>query len=154
MQSSVVLHDSLFVAGGYYGVNKDQQRRSVISTTLPSCSVVHDLPDMPHYDSSIATIGGGILAIGGVSKVDPMSIKVTAMTTFRTSLTVYRESSSSKVYAYCPTTSSWIHISDLPAPQNSVATATLPSGELLVMGGGNIESRYSNSVFMGSITLA
>ena len=152
-QSSVVLHNSLFVAGGFYSTIINQQRRSVVSAILPSCSVVHDLPDMPHYESSIATIGGSILAIGGVSKVDPMSIKLTAMTTLRKSLTVYRESTSSKVYAYCPTTSSWIHISDLPVPQNSVATATLPSGELLVMGGGNIDSDVSNTVFMGSITL-
>ena len=149
----VVMHNHFFIAGGYYGLYVHQQRRSVISLILPSSSVVQIWPDMPYYDSSIAAIGGSILAIGGVSKVAPMSLLVSSITTLRTYATVYKKSTSSDVYAYCPTTSSWIHIGDLPAPRNRVATATLPSGELLVMGGGSIESQLNNTVFMGSIKI-
>ena len=147
--SSAVVHNSCFLAGGYYGLIFNQQRRSVISAMLPSCSVVDSLPDMPHYDSSIATVGGSILAIGGIPTVAPVSLLVSYLN--RGGDTSYRDNVSSEVYAYCPTTSSWVHIGDLPAPRNRVATATLPSGELLVMGGGNRESNFSNSVFMGSI---
>ena len=148
--SAVVMHNHSIIAGGYYGIYSHQQRKSVASLILPSSSVVQIWPDMPHYDSSIAAIGGSILAIGGASKVAPINLLVSSIT-FRTTATVYKKSTSSEVYAYCPTTSSWIHIGDLPAPRNRVATATLPSGELLVMGGGNRESNFSNSVFMGSI---
>ena len=150
--SGVVMHNSFFITGGYYGLYAHQQRRSVTSLILPFSSVVQIWPDMPHYDSSIATIGGSILAIGGASKVAPMSLLVSSIT-FRTAATVYKKSTSSEVYAYCPTTSSWIHVGDLPVPRNRVATATLPSGELLVMGGGSRESQLNNTVFMGSIKI-
>ena len=141
-QSSVVLHNSCFVAGGYYGLIFNQQRRSVISIILPSCSVVENLPDMPHYDSTIATIDGSILAVGGIPTATPKSLFAPYL---------YSDRISSEVYAYCPTASTWTRIGDLPAPRNRVATATLPSGELLVMGGGKRESNFCDTVFMGSI---
>ena len=141
-QSSMVLHNSCFVAGGYYGLIFNQQRRSVISIILPSCSVVENLPDMPHYDSTIATIDGSILAVGGIPTAAPKSLFAPYL---------YSDRISSEVYAYCPTASTWTRIGDLPAPRNRVATATLPSGELLVMGGGKRESNFCDTVFMGSI---
>ena len=131
-RSLSVLHASSYaVMGNSCFLRTDE--KSIISTTLPSCSALTKLPRIQHTDSSIANIGGSILAIGGSHGL--------------TSLFSY---STAAVYAYCPTTSSWIHISDLPAPRNRVATATLPSGELLVMGGEN-KKYNSNTVFMGSI---
>lgn len=109
--------------------------RSVSLTTLPSCSVLQELPRLPYAYSSIGTLGGSILAIGG----SPASL--------------FKAYTSAEVYAYCPTTASWIHNSDLPGPQSKVATAALPSGELLVMGGKNKKNNISDTVFMGSIEI-
>ena len=154
-QSCAVLHNSCFFAGGQNGPHTHQQRKSIISTIFPSCSLMDNLPDMPHYDSSIAAIGGSILAIGGASKVmyTPMDALFTAVTTFsrNTPEYAYGESTSSNVYAYCPSASSWVHIGDIPAPRNKIATATLPSGELFIMGGGDINNKFSKTVYLGSI---
>ena len=41
----------------------------------------------------------------------------------------------SSVHAYCPFTSSWVLVGELPQPLCDCITATLPTGELLVIGG-------------------
>ena len=136
-RSLAVLHGSSYaVLGNSCFLRTDE--KSMISTTLPSCSELQELPLLPHAFCSIATIGGSILAIGGSHSLE------------FTSLFKGYSYSTAAVFAYCPTTSSWVHISDLPASQTKVATATFPSGELLVVGGRN-KNYTSSIVFMGSI---
>lgn len=151
-QSSTVIGNSCFFTGGY------SQRvdpfpgsfipvRSVISLTLPSCSALQMLPLSLYFYSSIATMSGSILLVGGSPKVGSWNhMAFTGWTSL-----FFKGFTSSEIFVYSPNVSSWIHIGDLPAPQTKVVTATLPSGELLVMGGGNREGDFSSTVFMGSI---
>ena len=43
----------------------------------------------------------------------------------------------SSVHAYCPFTSSWVLVSELPQPLYGFVAVLLPTGELLVIGGGS-----------------
>ena len=43
--------------------------------------------------------------------------------------------SKSEVYMYFPSTKSWIHVSDLPAPRSGPLVAVLSPTEILAMGG-------------------
>ena len=54
-----------------------------------------------------------------------------------------------EVYMYSPSTSSWVYISDLPAPRSITAAAVLSSTEVLVMGGWCGDK--VNSVYKGTL---
>ena len=77
------------------------------------------LPNTPLYGPAAATFGTSLLAVGGTTT---SSIITNPQVT---------------VDVYFPCTNTWIHISDLPAPLMSAATAMLSPTELLVIGGWN-----------------
>ncbi len=85
-----------------------QQRTAVWST----------LTDLPVKSSPLAIWGCTLVALGGTSK-EPSN-------------TVIR---SSKIHAYCPHTNSWHHIGDMPTKGSAHCAVTLPTGELLIVGG-------------------
>ena len=72
-------------------------------------------PDVPFSLSATAAFGGRILSIGGE----------------------YLNCTTS-IYAYSSDTQSWIHVGDLPTPLRSTCAIVVPSGELIVLGGGRI----------------
>ena len=139
--SSAVVHNSCFLAGGYYGLIFNQQRRSVISAMLPSCSVVDSLPDMPHYDSSIATVGGSILAMvisraTSISMLETIqcSIAQFVLLCLRTqwppySSTKLRRSVISPIFPPCSLIE---NLPDMPHYDNSIAAI---GGSILASGG-------------------
>ena len=57
------------------------------------------------------------------------------------------------VHAYCPFTSSWVLIGELPQPLCSCTTATLPTGELLVVGGGSSSSEATSTTYKCSLSV-
>ena len=57
-----------------------------------------------------------------------------------------------EVYMYSPSTNSWIHISDLPAPRSDTAVAVLSSNEILVIGGWDSKNKVK-SVYKGTLTV-
>ena len=122
--------------------------RSVVSAPFPSLldpntsssqtsSVWKSLPDLPYYHPFMAAVGGCLLALGGHKKISskekdiPIGMSITA------------------VHAYCPATSSWLQIGDLPTQCFFATTALLPTGELLLTGG--LMAGKENVSYIGTI---
>ena len=140
-----VIHDSLFLVGG-----DDLPHHATTSVIFTSVSSLLDeccqssqrastchrqwqyLPDTPAYCSGAASLGGCLLAIGGQSRY-------------------YAGSVFSSIHAFSLSTSSWIHVGDLPHPHTECGAITLPSGELFVIGGEEVTFDDSTSAYKGSI---
>ena len=90
---------------------------SVNSATAqdPANPVWRSLPDTPYHFSSAAIFGSSLLALGG--KCSHIEVYTSA------------------VYVYITHTHSWLQIADLPLRQSRACAVTLPSGELLLIGG-------------------
>ena len=143
-----VIHDSLYLVGGhqsYFHSTKSVIVMYSISDLLKQCvqslekasSTIcsgqwHYLLNTPNYCTGTATLGGNLLAIGGQSKP-------------------YAGGVFSSIHAFSPSTSSWVHIGDLPRPHTDCGAITLPSGELLVIGGEEENFASSKVVYKGSI---
>jgi type II secretory pathway component GspD/PulD (secretin) len=55
------------------------------------------------------------------------------------------------VYMYSPSTSEWVHISDLPTPRSRATVVSLSSGEILMMGGFGDDNLHA--VYSGKLTI-
>lgn len=95
------------------------------------------ITSIPHERSALATFGGSLVAIGGGDLFSPTS----------------------KMYAYAPGPAAaghplqlWVHIAsgDLPISLISVCAVSLPSGELMAIGG-EIGREWSDRVFKASL---
>ena len=146
-QSCVMIGDTWFLVGGYENATMISARMSVISTSITAilertkslnsndtASLWESLPNVHYYISAAATVSGCLLALGG-----------------------YRQDSRSGIlhpqaslHAYCPGSSSWVHVGDLPSPRARCTTILLPTNELLIIGGWNVRGRIS-SVSKGTI---
>ena len=93
------------------------------------------LSNTPHYEPAVATFGASLLAVGG-STIDKYPLN---------------PQTAVHIYSHC--TNEWIHISDLPAPQVSAATAMLSPTELLVIGGWDYKNGSQNSVYKGLLRI-
>ena len=92
------------------------------------------LQDVPHFFTSATSIGGCLIAVGGQSE----SLGATTCIT--------------SVYVYSPVSEDWYQVGELPTACTMCATASLPTGELLVMGGCT-NNGLINKVLKGSITI-
>ena len=123
----------LYLVGGYEGDGLSTYKKTVMSTSIPqlleTClqsSLTQwqslSIPNVPYYLPTAASQGGCLLIVGGLkSSTFPPKPKSVV----------------SSVHAYCPFTSSWVLVGELPQSCFNCITATLPTGELLVMGGGS-----------------
>ena len=143
---STVIHNSLFLMGGIE--SSIYSTRSVIFISAPhlldqcyQSSQLKDssvrgqwqsLPDTPTYCSGVASLGGCLLAVGGQSRYFAGHVF-------------------SSIHAYSPSTSSWIHVGDLPHRHTDCGAISLPGGELLVIGGEEETFAGSKSVYKGTI---
>ena len=141
--AATIVNNVLFLVGGDVGSVVGFTTKSVMSASIPqlldSCLQPSttpsiqwwsaSIPDVPYFLSSAATLGGCLLVVGGKRstsrEADPVS----------------------SVHAYCPSSSSWVVIGELPQPLHSCVVATLSTGELLVMGGDSKHNRVSNTVY-------
>ena len=128
--SHTIIHNVLYLVGGYRTCTS--LTRTVVSASIPQLleSFLQpsgtppvqwqsgSIPDTPHYWSTAASLGECLLVVGGSKK--PIE---------------YLGKSVSSVCAYCPSSSSWVHVGNLPQPLAKCITVTLPTGELLVLGG-------------------
>ena len=126
-----VIHNMLYLVGGYEGFDRSTYKKTVMSTSIPqlleTClqpSPIQwqrlPIPIVPYYKSTAASLGGCLLVVGGAKNMTVSSKSNSAV---------------SSVHAYCPFTTSWVRVGELPQPSFSCATTTLPTGELLVIGG-------------------
>ena len=125
-----VVYSMLYLVGGYKGTGWDTCTKTVISISVPhlleTCLQPSPdpiqwqrlpIPEIPNYESTAASLGGCLLTMGGLKEL------------------VWPPTIVSSVHAYCPFTSSWVLVGDLPRSLYSCITTTLPTGELLVIGG-------------------
>ena len=140
--SAVVIQDFLYFLGGYKNstansVTNSAHTASLTHLTSPagiSPYVWKSLPPTPHYQSTAASLGSCILAIGGTGM--PYMLPV-----------------HNSIYAYSQNSESWIKIGDLPYAGCHMTVTTLPSGELLVFGGWVRpgEFKRSHAVYRGTV---
>ena len=76
-------------------------------------SVWTRLPDTPTYDTTLATLKGRVLTIGGTKKKHPTGA----------------------IHCYDSSTNSWSVIGEMPTPRYGTLVAVLPSSEVVVVGG-------------------
>ena len=151
--SAVVVNDTYYIAVGAEGTASSDPLPSspaVFSqplSTLLAPSAWQRMPDTPCHSSRLAATGGCLLALGGLTR--PCNVRNDAAVA--TNL-------SSAVHAYCPATSSWVKIGDLPDLRVSPAITTLSTGELFIAGGviSNDDQDgvlIDSQVFIGNVTI-
>ena len=154
--SAVVVNDIYYIDVGVEGV-RDQERCSsspaVFSLPLSTLqdsqdpSICQRMPDTPCHMSCLAATGGCLLALGGLrSACDDVKDGEAVATNLSTA-----------VHAYCPATSSWVRIGDLPDLRFGPAITTTSSGELFIAGGGIPNDEHdgliiNDKVFIGIIS--
>ena len=99
--------------------------------TLPrTTSVWKMLTDTPHNYSSSAVFGGALVAVGG-------------------------EPFQSTIHMYIPLTQSWVPVGKMPLGLEDTLTITLPTGELLMIGGtesdDSVDKEYSSRVYKAEL---
>ena len=106
----------------WYLIGGCGQKQEVYYASLDSLTASYDnllldgawkrLPDVPLECTSVGVFGNQLITVGGEL-----------------------EFPSSAVNAYSPSSQSWIHVGDTPAPLSDTCTVVVPSGELMVIGG-------------------
>ncbi len=150
--SSVTIDDTFYLLGG--GDTPDTPIKTVLSASISSLvhkamshpqpaassqqdghtSVWKTLPDIPMVGSAAASLGGCLLAVGGVDEQDkPIPA----------------------VHVYFPPTNSWVKLTagELPQPLGLPMTVQLSHNELLSCGGGDANDDYVKIVYIGTVTL-
>ncbi len=141
--SSVTISDTLFLVGGYDGQTMNSVKKSILSASLTTLvdalhhssgiasteSLWTALEDVPYYYTAAASIGGCLLALGGIGKG--------SMWGFYTVNTV-----SDSIHVYLPTSSTWNQMGELPLPLSRTTAVLLPTNELLIIGG---DKEYNSS---------
>lgn len=127
--SITIIDNTCYILGGQYGVEKFHDKAHYASVddllrkAVPAHRTVHmrgggivvqqtesawkKLPNTPTYGPATATLGGNLIAIGGVTY---------AKLGFSTN-------NCSAVYMYTPSSECWIYIGDLPWPSQMKSTA-------------------------------
>ena len=147
-----VLNNVLYLVGGCEGAESSTCKKTVMSTSIPqvldACFQPSPIqwqslaiPNTPRYWSTAGSLGGSLLVVGGATDLTfppkPKSIV-------------------SSVHAYCPFTSSWVRVGELPQPLYGFVAVTLPTGELLVVGGGSPSDgsvKKSNATYKCSLSM-
>ena len=131
--SAVLVNDTFYVAAGMECVLEQESWPSSpavfslpLSTLLdPNApqdpSAWQRMPDTPCHTSHLAATGGCLLALGGLHNACDLKKAEERADNLTTA-----------VHAFCPATSSWVKIGDLPDLRLCPAISTLSSGELFV----------------------
>ena len=142
--SAVAVKESLFFLGGYQSstassVTNVAHKTSLDNLTSPAGISPYAwkcLPPTPHIQSTAGTLGNCIIAVGGSS-------------------TPYMLPVHNSIYTYSPSSDAWIKVGSLPYAACHVTVTTLPSNDLLVLGGwvrpGEFKRSYS--VYRGSMSV-
>ena len=151
--SAVTVNDTYYIAIGTEGV--------MVARPLPSSAAVFSqplstlldpntpstwqrMPDTPCHTSHLITTGGCLLALGGLHNACDVYDDAAVATNLTTA-----------VHAFCPATSSWVKIGDLPDKRAGSTITTLSSGEIFLTGGEipdkDNDLSLTNKTFIGTI---
>ena len=148
---SVVVGQTLYLFYRFQGALTSS--KGIVRVSLPTLvthaiqdknqnpSIWEKLPDVPHYHSTLFLIGNMLLAAGGSSGG-----------TAKTLLTG-RGKGIADIHLFNPHTNMWVKVVELPGARFSPACIMLPSGELLVAGGGYV-AKISSSVYLSTVYTA
>ena len=151
--SLTAINSDCYVLGGYKDpqhlnqalhASIDDVLRNAVPTSEPHSDIhsttSHDntqvspwkmLPHTPVYRPAGAVLAGNLFAIGGVE-------------------TSTGGAGKKEVYAFSPSTESWIYVSDLPTSLSQVSVNSLSSTETVVIGGmdssGSIDTTYKGTI--------
>ena len=131
-----VLYDGFFYLLGGTGQDKSVFQCSVqelieqATPHPPKRSTWNTIRDAPYEFCSVATFGGALVAVGGDDNGHKNSL-----------------------HMYDPLTQSWVHAGELPLAVHSTCTVTLPSGEMMVIGGWTKDTRYLPLVYKASLEM-
>ena len=109
-------------------VDKATQHPPTSHTNTDQPSVWKTLPSTPHLHSTTTIFGGALVAVGG----DP---------------------NRSSLHLYSPLTQSWLPAGEMPVGVDSTCTVTLPTGEMMVIGGRTSDTIYSPLVYKARVKL-
>ena len=131
IMSSAIMHDMLYLLGGQLG-------NQVLSVSLPALTqtdnpavVWHTLPDVPLGGSTAIAVHGSLLAVGGIDE---------------------DKKRYSAIYMYDQEKSLWRKVEDLPSERGGCASCLLPSGEIFVAGGQDMDGR-TNRAEVATVTV-
>ena len=141
-----VIHNVLYLVGGYKTNEVTSCKKTALAILIPQLLETSlqssptrwqslSITNISNYRSAAASLGGCLLVVGGMMDL------------------LKPESVVSSVHAYCPSTSSWALVGQLPQPLYACITATLPTGELLVMGGITSSGRSTNTTYKCSLSI-
>ena len=150
--STVVVNDTYYIAAGREGVGSKKHPSSAAVFSIPLSTLLDPnapqdpstwqcMPDTPCHTSHLAAAGGCLLALGGLSTAcdwwdtDEVSSNI-----------------STAAHAYCPATSSWVRIGELPVQRLRCVVTTLSSGELFIAGGASPNNEHNKKAFIGIIS--
>ena len=115
LSSLQYLDQALYASVDDLYLNAVPANQTTHSGSIDTQSAWKILPNTPTKIPIAAALAGNLLAIGG--RGDP------------------NEDRRREIYMYSPSTNSWTHFMDLPAPRSGPAVAVLSSTEILVTGG-------------------
>ena len=144
--STVVMNDTYYIATGCEDSENISTTAAVFSIPLSTLldpnapqgpATWQRMPDTPRHTSHLAATRGCLLALGGLCTACHLH-------------NADAENISAEVHAYCPATSSWVKIGDLPDRRLLSTVTTLSSGELFIAGG-VIPNSKPEKAFIGTI---
>ncbi|KAL5459874.1 hypothetical protein EMCRGX_G033261 [Ephydatia muelleri] len=155
--TSCIINDTCYLLGGFTDTEFDHPTQGVFSCCLPSLledtvplgvkngdamnngssgdPVWQRFVDAPRFASTVAALGGCLLALGGSDE--------------------NLEHKSGALHVFSPLTSSWVRIEDIPVECFACACTRLGTGEILLIGGmGHDDENALRTVYKGCLTMS
>ena len=115
LMSAAITHGALYLLGGSLGKKVLSVSLSALTQTEEPSAQWSTLPDAPLENSTAIAVHGSLLAVGGS----------------------HGQQRSSAIHVYDQEKNAWNKMGDLPTERQDCACCLLPSGEILVAGGGD-----------------